>query len=394
MAHVGRKIRRQGRIIMTIKTAAATAAIAILAMQGALLAPAPAAAQDRDFSSILDRIQMPAGFKISVFAEMPKARSIVVGKPNGVVYVGSRHGHITSMVDTNRDGVADEVRERVSGLNVPNAVAMQDGLLYIAMQDRIAMWPVPAEFDTSLPIDPLVSIKEGMDAGFLHGWRYAAFGPDRKLYVALGAPCNICDLEEMTGKIIRMDADGSNVVVVADGVRNSVGFDWHPVTGELWFTDNGADGMGDDIPSDELNRVSRIGEHFGFPYKGGTMSLPGYEDKTPPVEITAPEIEFQAHSANLGIDFYNGSMFPAEYKGDAFVAQHGSWNRTSPVGYQIVRVRFDEAGNAIGTEPFATGWLVDGAAFGRPVDLEELPDGSLLISDDFAGVVYRISYEG
>jgi glucose/arabinose dehydrogenase len=370
---------------MSIKSAAAASALA-------LLCATAASAQDRDYSSILERIKLPEGFTISIFAEVPKARSIVVGKPNGVVFVGSRHGTIHSLFDNNRDGVADEIKERVSGLNVPNGVAMQDGMLYVGMQDRIATWPVPAEFDTSLPLDPLLTVKDGLDAGFLHGWRYIGFGPDRKLYVSLGAPCNICDLEDMTGKIIRMDPDGSNVEVVADGVRNSVGFDWNPVTGDLWFTDNGADGMGDDVPPDELNHVKTAGQHFGFPYKVGTVSLPGYENKTPPVEITAPEIEFGAHTANRGSDFYTGSMFPADYKGDAFVAQHGSWNRTSPVGYQIVRVKFDPAGNAVGTEPFATGWLSDGAAFGRPVDLEELPDGSLLVSDDFAGVVYRISY--
>lgn len=369
---------------MTIKTAAAAAALAIIAAQ--------AAAQERDYSSILDRIQLPDGFAISIFAEVPKARSIVVGKPNGVVFVGSRHGTIHSLFDMNRDGVADEVFERTSGLNVPNGVAMQDGMLYVALQDKVVTWPVPAEFDTSLPLEPLLPVYEGIDSGFLHGWRYAAFGPDRKLYVSLGAPCNICDLADNTGKIIRMDPNGENVEVVADGVRNSVGFDWHPATGELWFTDNGADGMGDDVPPDELNRVSAAGEHFGFPYFVGSVPLPGYEDKTPPVAVTAPEIEFQAHSANLGIDFYEGSMFPAEYKGDAFVAQHGSWNRTSPVGYQIMRVTFDDAGNATGKEVFASGWLSDGASFGRPVDIEELPDGSLLVSDDFAGVIYRIAY--
>ncbi|PRX38265.1 Glucose/arabinose dehydrogenase, beta-propeller fold [Meinhardsimonia xiamenensis] len=359
-------------------------------MLGALALPAAAA----DYSKILERIRLPEGFKISIFAEMPKARSIEVGKPLGVVYVGSRHGYIYSMVDYDRDGVADEVKKRVDGLNVPNGVAMQDAILYVGMQDRIAYWPVPAEFDTALPIEPLVTILDGIDEGFLHGWRYIDFGPDRKLYVSLGAPCNICELKENTGKIIRMDPDGSNVEVVADGVRNSVGFDWHPVTGELWFTDNGADGMGDDIPPDELNRVTKIGQHFGFPYYGGkSVKLTGYEDKEPPFEVTPPEIEFQAHSANLGIDFYTGDMFPAEYRNDAFVAQHGSWNRTEPVGYRIMRIRFDENGNAVGKEVFADGWLgEDGAAVGRPVDIEELPDGSLLVSDDFAGVIYRISY--
>ncbi len=190
-----------------------------------------------------------------------------------------------------------------------------------------------------------------------------------------------------------MNPDGSDWEVVADGVRNSVGFDWHPTTGELWFTDNGADGMGDDTPPDELNRVKSAGQHFGFPHFGGKATkLAGYEDKEPAGEVVPAEIEFQAHSANLGIEFYDGAMFPAEYKNDAFVAQHGSWNRTEPVGYRIMRIRFDDEGNAVGKEVFADGWLSDGAAVGRPVDIEELADGSLLVSDDFANVVYRISY--
>ncbi|HEU0223718.1 MAG TPA: PQQ-dependent sugar dehydrogenase, partial [Paracoccaceae bacterium] len=213
----------------------------------ALLAVAAGAAEAAgDYSAILDRIKLPPGFQISIFAEVPKARSMVVGRPNGVIFVGSRHGHIYSLVDQNRDGVADEVRERANGLKAPNGVAMLDGLLYVGMQDRIATWPVPAEFDTALPLEPLQTVYEEILDEFHHGWRYIKFGPDRKLYVALGAPCNICDLTKQTGKIIRMDPDGSNAEIVADGVRNSVGFDWHPVTGELWFTDNGADGMGDE----------------------------------------------------------------------------------------------------------------------------------------------------
>ncbi|MEJ8475793.1 PQQ-dependent sugar dehydrogenase [Roseibium algae] len=353
-----------------------------------------AALAETDYSGVLEKIKLPPGFKIAVFAEMPKARSIEVVKPNGVIFVGSRHGHVYSMVDSNRDGVADEVSERVSGLNVPNGIAAQDSQLYVALQDKITKWPVPAEFDTSLPLQPLLPVKEGLKDEFLHGWRYIGFGPDRKLYVALGAPCNICELEDNTGKIARMDPDGSNWEIVANGVRNSVGFDWHPVTGELWFTDNGADGMGDDTPPDELNRVTKIGQHFGFPYRGGKdTKLAGYEETDPPMEVTPAEIEFQAHSANLGIDFYEGEMFPAEYKNDAFVAQHGSWNRTTPVGYRIMRIRFDEAGNAVGKEVFADGWLSSGSAVGRPVDIEEMADGSLLVSDDFANVVYRISYD-
>ena len=350
-----------------------------------------------DFSAVLAKIKLKPGFKITIFGEMPKPRQIEVGEPhgpNGVVFIGSRHGHVYSMVDTNRDGVADEVRERMNGLNVPNGVAMQGSSLYIALQDKIVKWPIPAEIDSASPLQPLIAIKKGLHNEPSHGWRYIDFGPDGKLYVAIGSPCNICENSKNTGKIFRMDADGSNWEVVAAGVRNSVGFDWHPITKELWFTDNGADGMGDDIPADELNRVTKLGQHFGFPYLGGkSVKLPGFEDKVPPMELTPPEIEFDAHTANLGIDFYTGNMFPAEYKNDAFVVQHGSWNRTEPVGYRIMRIRFDEDGNAIGKEVFADGWLADGSAVGRPVDIEELPDGSILVSDDFANVIYRIAYE-
>lgn len=372
-----------------IRTTAASAVIF------GVLASGSAFAQDKDYSAILDRINLPDGFSISIFAEMPKARGIEVVKPNGTVFVGSRHGKVFSMVDNNRDGVADEVRLRGDKLNVPNSLASQDSLLYVGLQDKIVKWPVPAEVDTDLPLAPLLPVLEGIDSGYLHGWHTVAFGPDRKLYIALGAPCNVCETNDVNGKILRMNPDGSNVEVVANGVRNSVGFDWHPVTGELWFTDNGADGMGDDTPPDELNRVSRLGEHFGFPFVGGDgIKLPGFEDATAPADLTSPEIEFQAHSANLGIEFYNGKMFPAKYHNDAFVAQHGSWDRTEPVGYRIMRVMFDDEGNPTGKEVFADGWLDEqGFSYGRPVDLEELPDGSLLVSDDFAGVIYRISYD-
>jgi len=348
-----------------------------------------------EFDAILSRIKLPPGFNISIYAEVPRARSIVVGKPLGTIYVGSRHGSVHSLRDTNRDGVADEILERASELNVPNGVAMQDSILYIALNEKIVKWPVPAEFDSALPLQPLLDVYTGLPGDFLHGWRYSKFGPDRKLYVAVGAPCNICETEGLTGTIIRMNPDGSDMEVVARGVRNSVGFDWHPKTGKLFFTDNGADDMGDDIPADELNMVNEVGEHFGYPWFGGkSVKLTGFENATPPGRVTEPVIEFQAHSANLGIQFYDGDMFPAEYKHDAFVAQHGSWNRTEPVGYQIVRVRFDDAGNAVGKEVFASGWLEDFDAVGRPVDIAELPDGSLLVSDDFAGVIYRISYGG
>ena len=254
--------------------------------------------------------------------------------------------------------------------------------------------PIADEPSKTIPLSPFLQpIKSDLPPKGHHGWRYIKFGPDKKLYVSIGSPCNICIPDGIEGTILRMDSDGKNVETVAKGIRNSVGFDWHPQTGELFFTDNGADGMGDDTPPDELNRVSKMGQHFGFPYLGGkSEKLTGYENQKAPEDVVPPVVEFQAHTANLGLHFYRGTMFPKEYRHDAFVAQHGSWNRTIPVGYRIMRIRFDQQGNLIGKEVFADGWMKGDSISGRPVDITELDDGSLLVSDDFANVVYRISY--
>jgi glucose/arabinose dehydrogenase len=228
-----------------------------------------------------------------------------------------------------------------------------------------------------------------------HGWRYAGLGPDGRLYLAVGAPCNICEVSSLEGTIVRLRPDGHELEVFARGVRNSVGFDWHPVTGELFFTDNGGDRLGDLIPPDELNHAPEPQLHFGFPYVyGANLPYPAFADQAAPQPTVPPALAFEAHAAALGIDFYRGSMFPDEYRGDALVAQHGSWNRSEPVGYRIMRVRFSPAGKPQGKWVFIDGWLgPDGSVAGRPVDLEELPDGSLLISDDYAGLVYRVTYQ-
>ena len=354
-----------------------------------LLAAAPAAAQAPAW---LDRIALPDGFRISIHAEVPSARSMVRDPATGIVYVGSRGSAIHAVQDADGDGRADAVRRVADGLNVPNGLAIRDGRLYAALQDRVVAWPLPDAFPDALGAPE--TVRDGLHDARHHGWRYAAFGPEGRLHVSLGAPCNICPLEAGTGKIVRMNPDGSGWEVVADGVRNSVGFDWHPATGELWFTDHGADHMGDDIPPDELNRVREPGAHFGFPWRGGEIHLTGYENREPPMAVVAPEVSFQAHVAALGIRFYEGAMFPDEYRGDALVAQHGSWNRSEKVGYRIMRVRFDTEGNPTAKEPFAEGWLDGGRVHGRPVDLLELPDGSLLVSDDRAGLIYRIVWEG
>lgn len=360
----------------------------------ALVGFAGGAQAESRLDAIVKRVKLPPGFHISVFAEVPKPRSMVIGRPLGTVFVGSRHGTIYALRDTNRDGKANEIHKLAGGLKVPNGVAFQDGLLYIAETARVFRWAVPAEFDLTLPLQPRIALFTKLPTAFLHGWRYAAFGPDRKLYVSVGAPCNICTVKGYEGTIIRMDANGKNVEVYARGVRNSVGFDWHPKTKQMFFTDNGADDMGDDTPPDELNRVTAKGQHFGYPVFGGKVRLTGMEKAKAPAGATAPVIAFQAHSANLGIHFYTGKMFPKEYVNDAFVAQHGSWNRTKPVGYRIMRIRFNDRGVPTGKKVFASGWLQGEDASGRPVDIKTLPDGSLIVSDDYAGLIYRIGYTG
>jgi len=348
---------------------------------------------DEAIEASLAKIKLPPGFSISIYAEVPRARSMAVGKPMGVLFVGTRQETVYAVTDRNKDRVADEVIEAITGLNVPNGIAYHAGFLYVAEQHQVGMYAAP-EFDIYNQFR-VATIHEGLPNEFLHGWRYLAVGPDNKLYMAVGAPCNICDVQDPAGTIMRMNMDGSGAEVFARGVRNSVGMDFHPKTGVLHFTDNGGDGLGDDRPPDELNAAPKPGLFFGYPYfAGGDTRSPGYEDKKPPAEPTMPVVRFGAHGASLGIHFYEGDMFPAEYRGDAFVAQHGSWNRSEPFGYRVLRVRFDDAGKVAGKEVFAEGWLQGDEAWGRPVDIKELPDGSLLISDDYAGVIYRVSYSG
>ncbi len=362
---------------------------ASLAFACAMLA-LPAEAEE-GLEANLAKIKLPPGFRIDLYAEVPAARSMAIGKPMGVVFVGSRQEMVHAVIDRDKDRRADEVVKILDGLNVPNGMAFDAGFLYIAEQDKISKFAAP-EFDIYKQFN-LGPIYEGLPNEFLHGWRYIAIGPDRKLYVAVGAPCNICEPKGLEGTIIRMNLDGSGMEVYARGVRNSVGMDFHPKTGELFFTDNGADGLGDDEPPDELNHAPEPGMFFGYPYyAGGATRSPDFKDKTPPKDSVMPVVEFGAHHAPLGIHFYRGKMFPEEYRGDAFVAQHGSWNRSVPAGYRIMRVRFDDQGRPTGKEVFAEGWLQGEEAWGRPVDIKELADGSLLVSDDFAGAIYRISY--
>jgi glucose/arabinose dehydrogenase len=256
-----------------------------------------------------------------------------------------------------------------------------------------AIWGMSAQSIEAIGKEPPRVLFDGLPDKGWHGWRYAAFGRDGMLYVSVGAPCNVCSTQGLEGTIIRLDPAGGKPEVFARGVRNSVGMDFQPATGELYFTDNGADNMGDDVPPDELNHAPRAGLHFGFPYYGGGDAATSFLVGTrPPQPARMPVVRFGAHVAALGIHFYRGSMLPEEYRGDALVAHHGSWNRTVPDGYRIARVRFDDDGRATAWEPFAEGWLEGGAAWGRPVDVKELGDGSVLVSDDRAGVLYRITY--
>lgn len=345
----------------------------------------------------LDRITLPEGFKISIFAsDIENARSLARGE-NGTIFVGNRsEDKVYAVVDEDKDGVADQTYVIASGLRMPNGVAFRNGDLYVAEVSRILRF-ADIENKLSNPPQPEV-VYDQYPTDRHHGWKYIAFGPDDKLYVPVGAPCNICDPEEeVYSTITRMDPDGSNMEVYAHGVRNSVGFDWHPETDVLWFTENGRDMLGNDLPPDELNRAPEKGMHFGYPYcHAGEIKDPEFGEGRDCSEFTAPAQKLGPHVAALGMKFYTGDMFPAEYKNQIFIPEHGSWNRDSKLGYRVQLVRVDASGNATSYETFAEGWLneEEQEAWGRPVALLQLPDGSMLLSDDHAGVIYRITYEG
>ena len=342
----------------------------------------------------LERITLPAGFTIDVYADdVEQARSLALG-PKGTVFVGSlSRGTVTALVDRDGDGKADEAIVVAEDLNTPNGVAVRDGALFVAEINRVLRFDAIEE-NLRTPPKPVV-VNDSFPKDKSHGWKFIAFGPDGKLYVPVGAPCNVCEKEDTRyASIMRMDPDGKNLEVFARGVRNTVGFSWHPETKELWFTDNGRDWLGDDQPPDELNRAPKAGMHFGFPYvHGGYILDPEFgkgkraEDYTPPVQKLGP------HVASLGMRFYTGTRFPAEYRSAIFIAEHGSWNRSKPIGYRVSLVKL-QGDRAVSYEPFAQGWLVGGDVSGRPVDVLVMPDGSLLVSDDHAGKVYRISYKG
>lgn len=355
------------------------------------------ALSERSAALPLNKLKLPAGFSVSIYAEVEDARSMALS-PSGVLYVGNKaEDKVYAVKDTDGDFKADKKWVLASGLNMPNGVAFKDGDLYIAEVSRILKIE-GVESKLASPGKPTV-IYDKYPTETHHGWKYIAFGPDGKLYVPVGAPCNICESKNPYASITRMNPDGTGMEVFASGVRNTVGFTWKPDTKALWFTDNGRDMMGDDLPPCELNVATKAGMHFGYPYcHGGTIKDPDFGSRRDCREFTRPARNLGAHVAPLGLKFYNGSMFPADYRGSLFIAEHGSWNRSKEAGFLGYCISYLKVENneVKSYEPFISGWLEQDklTSWGRPVDVLLLPDGSMLISDDKAGVIYRVSYKG
>jgi glucose/arabinose dehydrogenase len=338
----------------------------------------------------IDTIKLPAGFQIHVYATgVANARQMALGS-NGTLFVGSMNaGNVYAVVDRDKDNRADEVVKIASGLEMPSGIAFRDGSLYVAEISRVTRYD-NIESHLKNPPKPVV-VNDQFPHDRHHGWKFIAFGPDGMLYVPVGAPCNVCRPDPRHALINRMNADGSGLETFATGIRNTVGFDWHPITKELWFTDNGRDLMGDNIPPDELNHAPRKGMNFGFPdCHAGTIPDPEFA-KEPCSKFTPPAMNLTPHGAALGMRFYTGSLFPSDYRNQIFIAEHGSWNRSTPIGYRVMVARL-EGNKVVKYEPFAEGWLQGAQAWGRPADVLVMPDGALLVSDDKAGVIYRITY--
>jgi len=350
---------------------------------------------ENNSSLILDKLHAPNGFSVEVFANnVPDARQLARGT-NGTIYAGSRgEGKVYAITDSNNDYRADSVYVIADDLRLPSGIAYRNGDLYIGAVSKILRLD---NIDAQLhnPPEPELITDTYPTEGH-HGWKFIDFGPDDKLYVPVGAPCNICNRdEEIFASITRINPDGTGQEILARGVRNTVGFDWDPTTGDLWFTDNGRDWMGDNRPPCELNHLSEVGQHFGYPYKHGTdIWDPEFGDKGKRMdqEFRPPAQELDPHVAPLGMMFYTGNMFPENYKNQVLIAEHGSWNRSEKIGYRITKATLQN-GQAVSYEPFIAGWLLDNdAVLGRPVDLLQLPDGSVIISDDHSGTIYRVTY--
>jgi glucose/arabinose dehydrogenase len=425
---------------MTIFKSRARAATLLLAstMLSGVLAGAPAMAQSNDnmeklgnfqstgtsmdmetvkqegpkaeaLKKTLAGIQLPQGFKISLYAIVPDAREMAVGPSAGVVFVGTRKNKVWAVTDRDKDRVADEVKVFAPSVQfkIPNGVCFsKDGFLFVAEQNRVLIFPAAEFFYEGPDVVAVPVVKQGElipknEESYNHTARICRIGPDNKLYVSLGQPFNVFAPEKFDlykkvgiGGIVSMERDGSNRDVYAWGIRNSVGMDFNPKDKTLWFTDNQVDGMGDDIPPGELNRIEKAGQTFGFPYYGGgKVRTTEYKDQTPPADSVMPQVEMVAHAADLGMTFYTGDQFPQKYRGGIFSAQHGSWNRTTPVGARIMFTPVNDDGTAGKTEVFADGWLTKkGEYLGRPASVTQLNDGSLLVADDTSGAIYRISY--
>jgi len=339
----------------------------------------------------LDDIKLPRGFEIEVYAHVPNARSLALGD-NGVVFVSNRRASSIYAVVPSGDA-NPQVVEVATDLDMPNGIAFHNANLYVAEVERILVYRNIMSRFTQSPAPEVLPVQ--LPAERHHGWRYIGFGPDGKLYVSIGAPCNVCDRDdEGFGQIWRMNADGSNPEIFARGVRNSVGFTWHPDTGDMWFTDNGRDMLGDDTPPGELNHAPRPGLHYGFPFcHGGEVLDPEFGAGQHCDSFISPAKRLGPHVAPLGVKFYTGDMFPEDFHGQVFIAEHGSWNRSKKIGYRVMMITMKD-GMPDSYEPFARGWLKGDKISGRPVDLLVLPDGSMLVSDDHSGVVYRIYHEG
>jgi glucose/arabinose dehydrogenase len=342
---------------------------------------------------MMEAVSLPPGFEIDLYTgQVPGARSMALS-PSGVLYVGTRqNGRVYAVIDEDRDFAADRVITLIDGLTMPNGVAFDQGDLFVAEVGRILRFPAVEEHLDD-PGRPEV-VFDQLPKDLAHGWKFIGFGPDGMLYIPIGAPCNVCLSEDPRyATISRIHRDGSGFEVYVKGVRNSVGFDWHPLTRRLWFTDNGRDWLGDDQPPDELNFAPVQGLHFGFPHcHGGSIADPQFGSTTSCEDYMAPVARLGPHVAALGMRFYTGQMFPEAYRGQVFIAEHGSWNRSQKIGYRISLVRLD-GNKAVSYEPFAQGWLIGNSAWGRPVDVAIMADGSLLVSDDQSGVIYRISYK-
>lgn len=339
----------------------------------------------------VEKLRLPAGFKVTIYSDqVPGARAMVLS-PEGTLYVGTTADTVYALPDKNKDGTPDKVHIIARGLNHPNGVAVADGALYVGEVHRIIRYDnIEASLDK--PPKPVVVTNE-LPKDAWHGNRYIGFGPDKMLYVGVGAPCNVCERKDdpRFGSLMRFPVSGGKGEVFASGIRNTVGFDWHPKTKEVWFTDNGRDYLGENLPPDELNRAWTKGLHFGFPYRYGDNKIDpefGYKGKG---EYVPPAMPLSPHIAALGMRFYTGNKFPQEYLNRIFIAEHGSWNRSKKIGYRIMTVSQDGK-KGLDYKIFCDGFLEGDEAWGRPVDLCMMPDGSMLVSDDRCGAVYRIAY--